>query len=155
MIRPADFAREAAQVRRLIDEYVAWLAFDLCFQNFDDEMRDIASVYGGAAGVFLVAEIDGELVGCAALRARSNGAAEMKRLYVKPAFQGQGLGRGLVTAIIACARDRGFARLVLDAAPKTLVAQSLYTAEGFREVPPYYDSAIPGTRYFELVLSQA
>lgn len=154
MIRSADFAGEGEAIRRLIDEYVAWLEFDLCFQNFEEEMRQIATVYGAPKGAFLVAEVDGELAGCVGLRARGDGEGEMKRLYVRLPFQGRGLGRSLVEGIIASARELGFERMVLDAAPKTLVAQGLYQAVGFREVPPYYGSPIEGTRYFELALRE-
>lgn len=152
MIRHADFQREGAAIRSLIDEYVAWLDFYLCFQNFDDEMRNLATVYGAPAGAFLVAEIDGVLAGCVGLRALADGTCEMKRLYVRPAYQGRGLGRGLVVGLIAFARELGFARIVLDAAPKTLTAQELYKAQGFRETAGYCASPIVGTRFFELVL---
>ena len=152
MIRRADFQHEGTAIRSLINEYVAWLDFDLCFQNFDGEMRNLATVYGAPAGAFFVAEIDGELAGCVGLRALADGTCEMKRLYVRPAYQGRGLGRGLVVALIACARELGYARVVLDAAPKTLAAQELYKALGFRETASYRASPIAGTRFFELVL---
>ncbi len=154
MIRAAQFEREGAAIRALIDEYVAWLEFDLCFQNFDEEMRNIATVYGPPRGAFLVAEVKGELAGCVGLRARGDAEGEMKRLYVRPAYQGHGLGRALVAGIIDSARELGFERVVLDAAPKTLVAQELYQAVGFREVAPYYGSPIAGTRYFALELNE-
>ncbi len=152
MIRAADFAREGAEVRALVDEYAAWLDFDLCFQNYDDEMRRIATVYGAPLGAFFVADVDGQLAGCVGLRPRGDGIGELKRLYVRPAFQGLGLGRALVDAVIAHARRAGLSRLVLDAAPQTGVAQTLYLASGFREVPPYYATPIAGTRFFELLI---
>lgn len=150
MIRAADFEREGAEVRALVDEYAAWLDFDLCFQNYDDEMRHIATVYGAPLGAFFVADVDGQLAGCVGLRPREDGVGELKRLYVRPAFQGMGLGRALVDAVIAHARRVGLSRVVLDAAPQTGVAQALYSVSGFREVPPYYATPIAGTRFFEL-----
>lgn len=153
MIRAADFSRDLAQVRALIEEYVAWLDCDLSFQDFDHEMRNLDTVYGAPNGAFLVAESDGLVAGCVGLKRFAPGTAEMKRLYVGPAFRGQDAGRALIAAIIELAREQGYQRILLDAAPKTEAAQRLYQAAGFTEIAPYYDSPLAGTRYFELYLS--
>lgn len=153
MIRAADFSRDLEQVRALILEYVAWLDCDLSFQDFDHEMRNLGTVYGAPNGAFLVAESDGRIIGCVGLKRFAPGTAEMKRLYVGPAFRGLDAGRALVAAVIDLAREQGYDRILLDAAPKTSAAQRLYLAAGFVEIAPYYDSPLEGTRYFELLLS--
>ena len=77
----------------------------------------------------------------------------MKRLYVRPAMRGSGLGRKLALAAIGEARERGHQRMVLDTiAGKMDSAIALYRELGFREIPPYYDNPIPGALYLELKL---
>src|SRR5262245_27388424 len=108
---------EWAAARRLIEEYAASLDFDLCFQGFEAEVRDLPREYGPPAGVLLLAAGDSGWLGCVALRKLSEGVAEMKRLYVTPTGRGQGFGRALVEEIVARARRLGYARIVLDTVP--------------------------------------
>jgi putative acetyltransferase len=85
MIRAARPA-EMETVRVLFREYQQHLGIDLCFQNFEQEL---ASLPGRYTGIWL-AEADGELAGIVALRPWADGIGEMKRLYVRPRFQGRG-----------------------------------------------------------------
>jgi GNAT superfamily N-acetyltransferase len=64
----------------------------------------------------------------------------MKRLYVRAAFRGSGLGRALIERVIAEARAVGYARLLLDTLPRMADATRLYRAYGFREIPRYGDN---------------
>lgn len=152
MIRPARFDSETATIRALINEYVSWLGYDLCFQGIDDELDHLAIMYGAPGGGFLVVDEGNAIVGCVGLRPLGEGIAEMKRLYVQPAFQGRGYGKGLIGAAVALARELGYTRVALDAAPRTAFAQQVYVALGFREIAPYAPSPIPDTRYYELDL---
>jgi ribosomal protein S18 acetylase RimI-like enzyme len=81
------------------------------------------------------------------------GGAEMKRLYVREAFRGNGLGRELAERVIAAAREERYARIFLDTLPSMREAIALYRALGFRERGPYAADPTPGARYFELSLS--
>ena len=88
-----------------------------------------------------------------ALHAVDDDAAEMKRLYVRPAHRGLGLGRALAEAAVSAARELGYARLLLDTVPSSMrAAVAMYQAMGFREVPPYRENPIVGARYLELKL---
>jgi carbonic anhydrase len=141
-----------AVARELFLEYAAALGVDLCFQGFDDELAGLPGAYTRPGGRLVVAKVDGAAVGCVALRPLNGGACEMKRLYVRPEARGLGVGRALAVAAIDAAREEGYERMRLDTLPQMVEAQPLYASLGFREIEPYYDSPVPGTRFLELTL---
>lgn len=147
---------EMDAARRLFLNYRAWLAVDLCYQNFDQELRTLPGAYARPRGRLLLARVGGEIAGCVALRPLEPGLAEMKRLWVEPGFAGHGLGRALVDRLIAEARAIGYRAIRLDTLPDRMhVANRLYRAFGFREIPPYAHSPLAGILMMELVLEQA
>lgn len=148
----ATTALELEAVRSLFHEYAESLGVDLNYQGFDREVRDLPGDYAPPSGTLLLARNDGEPVGCVGVRALDEQTAEMKRLFVRPAGRGLGLGRTLAEAAIMFARKAGFARMRLDTLPQMQRAQELYRALGFVEIEPYRYSAVPGTVYMELTL---
>jgi ribosomal protein S18 acetylase RimI-like enzyme len=149
LIRPASGQADVAAVRALFDEYAAEIAVDLCFQGFAQERDGLPGEYAPPRGRLLVAERDGAIAGCVALRPLEGGAAEMKRLYLRPAARGTGLGRRLALAIIAEAESAGYDRLRLDTLPSMRAAIVMYRDLGFRETPPYRHNPVPGALFLE------
>src|SRR5205085_6982300 len=123
--------------------------FTPCFQGFEDELAQLPGAYGPPRGALLLAPG----AGCVALRPLDAPTAEIKRLYVRPAARGSGLGRTLAEAAVARARELGFSRVVLDTIAERMVpAVKLYRSMGFRETPPYAEAPTPGALCIELAL---
>lgn len=145
--------RELDEVRVIFREYAAGLGVDLCFQNFETELAGLPGDYAAPRGALLVARVDGELAGCCALRPLDAGdypnAAEMKRLYVRKAFRGFGLGRRLAEATLDAARQAGYDCVLLDTLDDMEAARALYEDLGFEDIPPYYHNPIPGAHYLK------
>jgi putative acetyltransferase len=145
-------AEHVPVIRVLFEEYAAALGVDLGFQDFDRELAELPGDYVPPAGRLLLALDDGEPAGCVALRPFVPGVCEMKRLYVRPAFRGTGLGRLLAERIVAAGRDAGYDRMRLDTLPTMAAARRLYESLGFVEIEAYRPNPIHGTTYFELAL---
>ena len=144
---------QLSAVRPLLLEYQQSLGVDLCFQDFEREMQELPGAYAPPDGRLVLAWLDQQLAGCVALRRHDAQAAEMKRLYLRPAHQGQGLGRLLAEHIIAQARSLGYQRLLLDTLPMMHSAQALYAKLGFQATQAYVYNPVPGVKYLALDLS--
>ena len=153
LIRPAAGPADVAAVRALFDEYAHEIATDLCFQGFAQERDGLPGAYAPPRGRLLVAEQDGVIAGCIALRPLEDGTAEMKRLYLRPGARGTGLGRRMALTLIAEAEGAGYERLRLDTLPAMSAAIAMYRDLGFREIPPYRHNPVPGALFFERRLS--
>jgi putative acetyltransferase len=152
-ISQAESAEEIAQARELFQEYAQSLGFNLCFQSFDQELSTLPGDYAPPHGRLLLVRRSGELAGCVALHAIGPRTCEMKRLYVRPQFRAQGLGRTLIQRVIDDARQIGYRSMRLDTVePIMKQAVTLYRRLGFREIAPYRINPIEGALYMELVL---
>ena len=143
-------------VSDIFQEYARSLGFDLCFQNFEEELANLPGDYNQPRGTLLLARINDEVAGCCALRPLDSvdypNACEMKRLYVRPAFRSLGLGRLLAEAIMDSARMADYDCILLDTLDDMEAARALYIELGFQEVPPYYHNPIAGAHYLKAEL---
>lgn len=157
-IRSASTPSDFAQARELFEEYAAWLAIDLCFQGFAEELATLPGAYAPPHGMLMLSGPPDAALGCIALRPLAGtgsvqgATAEVKRLYVRPAARGTGLGMRLVQTVIDGARAIGYRELKLDTLARMAEAHSLYANLGFRECAPYYHNPIPGAVYMSLAL---
>ncbi len=135
-------------IRSLFREYAGSLETDLCFQSFEQELAELPENY---LGLYLA--LGEEMpAGCVGLRNLSGRVCELKRLYVRPAYRGQGLGRRLVLAACAEASHLGYERMRLDTLPSMKRALALYRSMGFTPIRPYYLNPVPGATFWELRL---
>lgn len=155
VIRAATCAGDRAIARALIREYAEGLDVDLAYQGIDEELGGLRERYAAPNGCLLLAEVDREPAGCVAVRRLGDDLCELKRLFVRPAHRGFGLGRLLTLAAVEEARRLGYARMRLDSLPSMATAAELYRSLGFREIAPYYASPVEGTLFLELDLEHS
>lgn len=110
-------------------------------------------------GRLLLATVDGASAGCVCLQQLDAGSGEVKRLYVRPAYRGHGVGRELLQRLIQEARAIGYRRLVLDSGGFQQAAHALYRRAGFVDIAPYEGNELPeryqqNLVFMELTLTQ-
>ncbi|MFC4072395.1 GNAT family N-acetyltransferase [Actinoplanes subglobosus] len=94
---------------------------------------------------YLVGAVNGRAVACGAWQALGPGAAELRRMYVRPAFRGRGLARQMIVAIEEEALAAGRSLLRLELAAGLSAAIALYQSSGYRQITP----SAPGRVWFE------
>jgi putative acetyltransferase len=150
----ANSGEDIQRARGLFEEYASGLGISLCFQNFDQELKNLPGDYAPPDGRLLLATQDDQLAGCVALRKLGPGVCEIKRLFVRPTFRGSGLGRVLVESIIDEASQLGYRHMRLDTLPGRMdKAIALYQSIGFVEIGPYCENPVEGAKFMELKLA--
>lgn len=144
------------ETREIFLEYAKSLKVDLDFQNFEHELATLPGDYVDPRGALILALVNDCVAGCCAMRAIDSSdypnACEMKRLFVRPAFRKLGLGRQLAESLLDCARQAGYACVLLDTLDDMESARALYEDLGFEEIPPYYHNPVAGAHYLKAVL---
>jgi putative acetyltransferase len=153
-IRHAHFPRDQESVVGIFREYVTSPTVDLGFQDYEQEFSTLPGAYAAPDGCLLLAREGDAVVGCAALRRVDALCAEMKRVYLRPAARGTGLGRRLVTEVLTEARRLGYQRVCLDVLPEFTAAQALYRSLGFVPAPPVSFNPVPGTQFLALTINE-
>lgn len=147
----AETAEQIAAVRELLKEYWRKRELSPCFFEFDKELEGLPGDYAPPEGRLLVAECDGQVIGCVALHKIEPGICEMKRLYLRSVYRKKGIGRMLAEGIIAEARGIGYERMRLDTIePMMQDAVALYRKLGFYEIGPYRRNPLAGVMFMEL-----
>jgi GNAT superfamily N-acetyltransferase len=134
-------APNSADARRCLDAYFSELAarfkggFDV---NKDDSAR--ADDMAAPSGLFVVARLDGDPVGCGGLKGTDKTTGEIKRVWTAPSARGVGVARRVLRTLEAAAREMGFKTLRLDTNRALTEAHALYRKEGFREIARFNDN---------------
>ena len=141
-----------AHVRELFREYLQWAGerltdeFGISFYDVRTKVEhDMAELemFEPPDGRLLLAVDEDEVAGLACLRKIGDDIGEIKRMYVRPAHRGRGIGRALLETLIDEARGMGLPRIRLDSVRFMTEAHSLYRSAGFHETEPYPESEIP------------
>ncbi len=155
LIVSAATAAEYRAARRLFEQYQAFLGMDLEFQGFAAELNELAVMYGPPRGSLLLAKVGNAFVGCAGLRDLGGNIAEMKRMYVLPAYQGRGIGRLLTVRLLEAASGLGYEAMRLVTISRLDRAVALYRKLGFTEIEAYRYNPDPTVIYMEKRLAPA
>lgn len=133
----------------MFQQYAASLNIDLGFQEFSEELQAIDKQYNKPTGALLLAYANRMAIACAGFRQIDNETAELKRMFVQPAYRQHQLGKKLLEQILAIAQELRYRRIRLDTLPTMTQAQNLYRAFGFYEIPSYRFNPIEGTVFME------
>jgi DNA-binding MarR family transcriptional regulator len=131
---------EHPDARRCLRAYVAELnrRSDIPFDPSDGSTAEPHEVRA-PAGAFVVAYLNGEAIGCGAVKHRAGGPSDIKRMWVAESARGLGLGRRLLTTLEQLARDSGAGVVQLETNDALVEAIALYRSAGYEEVPAFND----------------
>ncbi|WP_330438679.1 GNAT family N-acetyltransferase [Micromonospora sp. NBC_00821] len=110
------------------------------------QQRELREADGGLDGQvfvphddvrYLAAVVNGRAVACGGLQALDAETGEVKRMYVRPAYRGRGIGRQLLAALEECAFRQGYSVVCLETGTYLPAAIALYTACGYQQIPVY------------------
>ena len=135
--------------KALFSEYAEWLGIDLGFQQFDKELTELKAMYSRPHGVLFITLLNNEPVACVGVRPIDSGIAELKRMYVRPAFRRMGIAQDLLEASLAFAKEAGYQKIRLDTLDTMHPAMTLYERNGFVRIPAYYYNPEENAVYFE------
>lgn len=148
-ITPAQTPEDLEHIKQLFIEYQDWLNVDLCFQGFEAELKSLPGKYD----CLLLARQNNQVCGCVGMWPEGEaGRCEMKRLYVRPAFQNDGVGRKLAQDIILKAQKHNYTKMCLDTLERLSPAIKLYESLGFNHCAPYYNNPLDHVVFMERLL---
>ena len=148
-LKKAETATDFDNGKRLFKQYIQSLDFELSFQDVDRELAEIAIEYNAPTGVLLLVYVGDKAIACAGVRKIDSTIAELKRMFVDPAYRGHQLGQQLLQMALAVSKQLGYSSIRLDTVPQMRSAIKLYELTGFREIEPYRFNPMPGAIYME------
>lgn len=138
--------------RGLITEYAVLPHVAGRWMTIDADLAALPSPFVPPHGALVVVYLDDAAMACGAVRLLDAQTAEVKRMYVRPAARGRGLGEALVRTLLAHARALGAERARLDTAPELASAIALYRKLGFTPIPRYLPEQLDDAVCFERAL---
>jgi putative acetyltransferase len=144
--------REYEAAQHLFNEYAQWLNIDLCFQNFDKELKQLSIMYAATSGGIVLCKNDNDFIGCSAIRKIDTTSCELKRMWVQLPYQKMGIGEKLLQECIAIAKKLNYKEIRLDTLKRLQPAIKLYKKYNFTETEAYYKNPNNDVVYMKLVL---
>jgi GNAT superfamily N-acetyltransferase len=152
-----DNAQHRALILEMTREYFHWMSGEIqsaigqtineiLGMDHDVYLADMLNTFCAARPpdtIFHLAECNGEVAGMGGLRCLADGAAEIVRIYTRPAFRGRGIGTLMVSRLVEDARCFGYHSVRLDTGPFMRSAQRIYKAAGFEAIAPYAGAEPP------------
>jgi GNAT superfamily N-acetyltransferase len=148
-VREAAGDEDIAHIRRLVIAHGDARATTPGVEYVYADAAALPGPYVPPAGGLWVAEAEGDVIGCVALKPMTPTVAEVKRMFVESEWRGRGVGRALLVALIQGARERGYIKLRLGTLDDMLAAQALYASLGFLPVDRYRNDELIDTRFYE------
>lgn len=134
---------------QLFNTYEASLDFKIDFQNFEDELLQIHQMYNSPSGSLILALDENKPLGVIALRKRDAKTAELKRMFVQPAYRNRKIGRKLLQLILEEAQNLGYQKIRLDTLERMQPAVKLYQEFGFYFIDAYRSNPLPDALFME------
>lgn len=144
--------KDYSAAAKLFKEYAFGLGIDLGFQHFEEELENLKKMYNCADGGIILCKQENKFIGCVAVRRISDVTAELKRMYVQPAYRQSGIGKKLLEKAIELAKICRYEKIRLDTLNHMTPAINLYKKYGFYTITPYYNNPVETAVYFELIL---
>jgi DNA-binding MarR family transcriptional regulator/predicted GNAT family N-acyltransferase len=134
-------APDSADARRCLDAYFGELAarFEGGFDAAVDDSARVADMTP-PSGLFVIARLDGDAIGCGGLKGVDKATGEIKRVWTAPSARGMGVARRVLRTLEAAAREASLKTLRLDTNRALSEAHALYRSEGYREVARFSDN---------------
>ncbi|HEX6426780.1 MAG TPA: GNAT family N-acetyltransferase [Niastella sp.] len=148
-LKKAETTTDFDNGKQLFLQYIQSLDFKLTFQDVDRELEEIAVEYNAPAGALLLAYDGEKAIACAGVRKIDSSTAELKRMFVDPAYRGRQLGQQLLQMALEAAKQLRYSSIRLDTVPNMRSAIKLYESAGFRQIDPYRFNPMPGAIFME------
>jgi ribosomal protein S18 acetylase RimI-like enzyme len=139
--------------KSLFQQYANSLSFNLCFQDFENELNQLSIQYNKPTGALILAYQNETAIGCVGVRYLDREVAELKRMFVLPEFRKLKIGHRLLEEALKSAKELGYNKIRLDTLQDMVAARALYQKNGFYEITSYRHNPIAGAIYMEKVLN--
>jgi DNA-binding MarR family transcriptional regulator/GNAT superfamily N-acetyltransferase len=140
-VKVAAESPDTADARFCLSTYFRELAarFENGFDARTDDHADIEDMTP-PSGLFVIARLDGDAVGCGGFKRVDKATGEIKRVWTAPSARGIGVARRMLRTLEAAAREKGLKTLRLDTNRALTEAHALYRSEAYREVARFNDN---------------
>src|SRR3984957_10230612 len=141
-VKVAAEAPDTADARLCLSTYFSELAarFETGFDAGADDSARVEDM-APPSGLFVIARLDGDAVGCGGFKRVDRAMGEIKRVWTAPSARGLGVARRMLRALEAAAREAGVKTLRLDTNRALTEAHALYRSEGYLEIARFNDNS--------------